>query len=196
MNLPNKLSLLRIILIPFIVLFYLISTFVWGKLIALILFILAVFTDFLDGHIARKYNLITNLGKFLDSIADKMLTVVCFILVVVDGTILHPYGEISLIIIVCREFIVSALRQMGAVKNVVISADMWGKIKANFQFFTIMFFMLYAFLISVVELSYGVYLAFIIVNYSLLVIHIPSLYFDYNTKIKKVQYEPFLSLWI
>ena len=174
MNLPNKLSLLRIILIPFIVLFYLLNSFVFGKLIALILFILAVFTDFLDGFIARKYNLITNLGKFLDSIADKMLTVVCFILVVVDNTILHPYGEIALIIIVCREFIVSALRQMGAVKNVVIAADMWGKIKANFQFFTIMFFMLYRFLLDVTTLTSVLNKIIFVVCYSLLVVTIAS----------------------
>lgn len=175
MNLPNKLSLARIIVIPFIVLFYMLAPiFVWGKLIAFVLFVFGVYTDYLDGHIARKYNLITNLGKFLDSIADKMLTVVSFILVVMDGTILHPYGEIALIIIVCREFIVSALRQMGAVKNVVIAADMWGKIKANFQFFTIMFFMLYGFLISVLTFPYVLNLICIIVGYTLLAVTVIS----------------------
>lgn len=175
MNLPNKLSLARIILIPFMVLFYLLSgVFVWGKLIALILFVLGVFTDFLDGHIARKYNLITNLGKFLDSIADKMLTVVAFILIVIDGTIINPYGEIALIIIVCREFIVSALRQMGAVKNVVISADMWGKIKANFQFFTIILFMFYGFLNNVIVLGNTINTILYVLCYLLLLITVVS----------------------
>ena len=175
MNLPNKLSLTRIILIPFIVAFYLLSPiFVWGKLIALVLFIFAVITDFLDGHIARKYNLITNLGKFLDSIADKMVTVVSFVLIVVDGSILNPYGEIALIIIVCREFIVSALRQMGAVKNVVIAADMWGKVKATFQFFTIILFMLYSFLKSVLVLPYILDLIIFIVCYAFLFVTVLS----------------------
>ena len=175
MNLPNKLSLARIIVIPFIVLFYLLAPiFVWGKLIALILFIFGVYSDYLDGHIARKYNLITNLGKFLDSIADKMLTVVSFVLIVVDNTILHPYGEIALIIIVCREFIVSALRQMGAIKNVVITADMWGKVKATFQFFTIIMFMLYGFLIAIATLPYWLYVVFMVVNYGLLAVTVVS----------------------
>ena len=190
MNLPNKLSLLRIILIPFIVLFYMLSPiFVWGKLIALILFCIAVLTDFLDGHIARKYNLITNLGKFLDSIADKMVTVVCFILLVVDGAILNPYGEIALIIIVCREFIVSALRQMGAVKNVVIAADMWGKVKANFQFFTIILFMFYSFLTSVIVLSNVINVILFVVCYSLLFVTVLSTIMSgihYLVKNKKV----------
>ena len=175
MNLPNKLSLARIIVIPFMVLAYLISPiFVWGKLIALVLFGFGVLTDFLDGHIARKYNLITNLGKFLDSIADKMLTVVAFVLIVVDGSILHPYGEIALIIIVCREFIVSALRQMGAVRNVVIAADMWGKIKATFQFVTIMLFMFFSFLVEVLSLPYWIYVFLFSFNYTFLAITVVS----------------------
>ena len=171
MNLPNKLSLTRIILIPFIVLFYLLAPiFVWGKLIALVLFVLGVYTDNLDGRIARKYNLITNLGKFLDSIADKMIVVVGFILIVIDKTIMHPYGEIALIIIVCREFIVSALRQLGAANNIIIVADMWGKVKAAIQFVVIMYFMLYSFLIEVITFSYTVNVCILVVGYVLLAI--------------------------
>ena len=171
MNLPNKLSLTRIILIPFIVLFYLLAPiFVWGKLIALVLFVFGVYTDNLDGRIARKYNLITNLGKFLDSIADKMIVVVSFILIVIDKTIMHPYGEIALIIIVCRDFIVSALRQLGAANNIIIVADMWGKVKASIQFVVIMYFMLYSFLIEVITFSYTVNVCILVVGYVLLAI--------------------------
>ena len=190
MNLPNKLSLTRIIIIPFMVLFYLLSPiFVWGKLIALVLFAFGVFTDYLDGHIARKYNLITNLGKFLDSIADKMLTIVALVLIVIDNTILWPYGEIALIIIVCREFIVSALRQMGAVKNVVISADMWGKVKANFQFFTIILFMLFGFLKNVLAFPYWLDVCVFVLCYGLLAVTVISTILSgvhYITKNKEV----------
>ncbi len=146
---PNQITWARIILIPVIIFFYLSSSFIYcGKLIAAGIFVVACLTDFLDGYIARKYNMITNLGKFLDSIADKLLVVCALILVVADGTILAPYGVIALCIIVAREFIVSALRQIGAVQNVVIQADMWGKVKANFQFLAVLIFMVYSFFLD------------------------------------------------
>ena len=138
MNLPNKITVVRIVLIPFIVFFYLSTSFIaCGKLIAAGLFAVACLTDFLDGYLARKLNLVTTLGKFLDSIADKMLVLGAFALVVADNTILAPYGVIAFVIVIFRELIISALRQMAASKNVVIAADMWGKVKANFQFFAI-----------------------------------------------------------
>lgn len=159
---PNQITWVRIILIPVIIFFYMASSFIYcGKLVAAGIFAFACLTDFLDGYIARKYNMITNLGKFLDSIADKLLVVCGFILIVADGTIINPYGVIAFSIIVAREFIVSALRQIGAVKNIVIQADMWGKVKANFQFFAVLFFMVYSFfldnnkiLLSQVDLSF------------------------------------------
>ena len=150
MNLPNKITLLRIMLIPFVIFFYLASSFIPGaKLIATILFIVAVLTDFVDGKIARGQNLVTVLGTFLDSIADKMLVSTGLLLVVCDGTILAPIGVISAIIVICREFLVSALRQLGASKNVIISADMWGKVKATVQFVTVAMFMFVAYLHSI-----------------------------------------------
>ena len=90
MNIPNKLSMLRIILIPFMLFFYLADFVPYGKIIAIAIFIVAAFTDMLDGHIARKYNLVTNLGKLLDPIADKLLVMSALLLVVVDYTIPHP----------------------------------------------------------------------------------------------------------
>jgi len=130
MNLPNKLSILRIILVPLMVFFYLATFIPGGKIIALVIFILAALTDMLDGQIARKYNLVTDLGKLLDPIADKLLVLGALLLVIVDGTIPNPYGVIGALIVIGRDFIVSALRQVAASKNVVLAADKWGKIKA------------------------------------------------------------------
>lgn len=144
MNLPNKISLIRIFAIPVVAFFYL-ADFIpnaWGKIVALILFAVASLTDFVDGAIARKTNQVTDLGKFLDSIADKMLMSTGLLLVVCDGTIMAPYGAIVAIIIICREFIISALRQLAGIHNIVLAADMWGKVKANFQPLGIAMFML------------------------------------------------------
>lgn len=166
---PNQITFARIILIPFIIFFYLGYSFIpCGKLISAGIFGIACLTDFLDGYLARKHGLVTNLGKFLDSIADKLLVVCGFILIVADGTILSPYGVIALSIIVAREFIVSALRQIGASKSIVIQADMWGKVKANFQFFAVLFFMVYSFFLDNNVLSKNFNTAFFVINYVLL----------------------------
>jgi len=135
MNLPNKLSVLRICLIPFVVFFYLANfiPFGIGKIVALVIFIAAALTDMLDGRIARKHNLVTNLGKFLDPIADKILTATVFFLILADGTLPAPWGVIIVSIIIAREFMVSALRQLAAAKGIVLAADKWGKIKTVVQ---------------------------------------------------------------
>ena len=146
MNLPNKITLLRIILIPFVIFFYLATFIPFGKLVALIIFILACCTDALDGYIARKYNLVTDLGKLLDQIADKVLTVSALFLVVSDGTILAPYGVIIGIVIIAREFIISALRQIASAKNHVMAADKFGKLKTIFQDITLPLFLFLSFL--------------------------------------------------
>lgn len=133
MNLPNRITLVRIFLIPIMVFLYLATFIPYGKLIALAVFILAACTDFLDGMIARKYGLVTNLGKFLDPIADKLLTASALLLVVCDMTLPPPYGVIVAIIILGRELIISAFRQVAATKNFVMAADKWGKVKTIFQ---------------------------------------------------------------
>ncbi len=135
MNLPNKLSLSRIVMIPFMIFFYL-ADFIpnsWGKIVALAIFIIASLTDMLDGHIARKRNLITDLGKFLDPIADKLLAISALLLVICDGTVPAPYGAIAGIIIIGRELIIGGFRQIAATKNVVMAADWFGKIKTIVQ---------------------------------------------------------------
>ena len=139
MNLPNKLTILRVVLIPFMMFFYLADFIPYGigKLIALVIFIIASLTDMLDGQIARKRNLVTNFGKFLDPIADKMLTSAMLFMLVADQTIPSPWGAIIITIIISREFMVSALRLLVASKGTVLAADWWGKIKTIVQMIAI-----------------------------------------------------------
>ena len=148
MNLPNKLTLSRIIMIPFIMLFYLVPMFPYCKVVALALFLLASFTDMLDGKIARKYNLITNFGKFLDPIADKLLTSTVLFMIVADGTVNMYFGVITLTIVIGREFMVATLRQLAATKGVVIAADKLGKYKTVSQMVALTGFLLYSLLMT------------------------------------------------
>lgn len=136
MNLPNKLTLLRIILIPVFTAIYFISALPCNFLIAAIIFVLAACTDFLDGYIARKYNLVTDLGKFLDPIADKVLvsTALIIMLVPVGGTVILPsYAAVAVAIILARELIISGFRMVAANKGMVVAADWSGKIKTFAQ---------------------------------------------------------------
>lgn len=133
MNLPNKLTLVRVALVPFF-LFFALSTYIpFNFFIALLIFAVASVTDALDGHIARKYNLITNFGKFLDPLADKVLVMaalICF----VD---LRAISCIPVIIILAREFMVSGLRLVTANEGVVVAAGIWGKLKTAFTMIAI-----------------------------------------------------------
>ncbi len=131
MNLPNKLTVLRVILIPFFVL----SLMVFGGRIQLLrylaasIFIVASLTDMLDGKIARKYNLVTNFGKFMDPLADKLLVCSALICLVELGQL--PAWMV--IVIVSREFIISGFRLVAAEQGIVIAASYWGKFKTTFQ---------------------------------------------------------------
>jgi len=129
MNLPNKLTLLRVILIPFFVLFMLANIFGFDKWIALVIFIVASLTDLLDGKIARKYNLVTNFGKFMDPLADKLLVCSAMIALIELGRI--PAWIV--IIIIAREFVISGFRLIASDNGVVIAASYWGKFKTTFQ---------------------------------------------------------------
>ncbi len=133
MNLPNKLTILRLILIPLFVVVFYITAIPYNYLISAVIFLLAAFTDFLDGHIARKYNLVTDLGKFLDPIADKVLvsTALIVMLLPLEGqpSILPWYAAICVAIILARELIVSGFRMVAASKGAVLAADWSGKIK-------------------------------------------------------------------
>ena len=138
MNLPNKLTILRILLIPVFAAVYLIGAIPYNFLIAGCIFTIAALTDFLDGYIARKHNLVTNLGKFLDPIADKILVSTAFILMLVSPfgsseVILPQYAAIAVAIILARELMVSGFRIVAASKGLVLAADKSGKIKTFTQ---------------------------------------------------------------
>lgn len=138
MNLPNKLTVLRVILIPFF-LFFLYADFIpYNYTLALVIFSAASITDALDGKIARKRNLVTDFGKFLDPLADKAL-VVAALAVFVDFKVI---SAIPLIIIVIREFMVSGLRLVTAGNGVVVAAGFWGKLKTAFTMAAIVLIML------------------------------------------------------
>jgi CDP-diacylglycerol--glycerol-3-phosphate 3-phosphatidyltransferase len=141
MNLPTKITLLRLLLIP-VFIFVFLFNFAYAPFAAAFIFALASLTDFLDGYIARKYNLISDLGKFLDPIADKLLVLaalVLFIEVNIAGAYFDAfYMSVMTIIILSRELIVSAFRMVAASKSVVLAADNLGKIKTNFQFAAIL----------------------------------------------------------
>ncbi|MBR4030425.1 MAG: CDP-diacylglycerol--glycerol-3-phosphate 3-phosphatidyltransferase [Clostridia bacterium] len=128
MNLPNKLTIFRIILVPFFVAFLLIE-FPNNNIVSAILFVIASLTDFLDGYIARKNNLVTDFGKFADPIADKILVISACVCLVEKGVI----PAWSVLIIIFREFVISGLRMAAASKNVVIPADKLGKLKTLTQ---------------------------------------------------------------
>ena len=136
MNLPTKLTLLRIILIPAFVAVFFIRQIPYNYVISAVIFVLAAFTDFLDGKIARKYNLVTDLGKFLDPIADKVLVASAFLVLLVssDGDPILPwYASIGVAVILGRELIITCFRSLAAAKGKVIAADMFGKVKTFIQ---------------------------------------------------------------
>ncbi|MCI8631839.1 MAG: CDP-diacylglycerol--glycerol-3-phosphate 3-phosphatidyltransferase [Firmicutes bacterium] len=125
MNLPNKLTIMRVIAVPFFVALYMIEY----NIAAFVLFIAASFTDMLDGKIARKYNLVTNFGKIMDPLADKILVYSAFCLMVADGTV----QGWMLIVILAREFTIAGMRTVAASDGIVIAAGMSGKIKTVLQ---------------------------------------------------------------
>lgn len=140
MNLPTRITVARIALIPiFVLIFCLREVFEQYYILMTIVFIIASCTDFVDGHLARKYNLVTDLGKFLDPIADKILVVAGMIILLKMNFItsagevypvLAPYfGEICVILILAREFIIGVFRQLAASKGKVMAADKLGKAK-------------------------------------------------------------------
>ena len=138
MNLPNKLTILRVFLIPFFVFFMLVPVVPYSNYIAVAIFIIASLTDLADGKIARKYNLVTNFGKFMDPLADKLL--VCSAMIcLVD---LDRLSAWVCLIIIAREFIISGFRLVASDNGIVIAASMWGKSKTVSQMIMIILLIL------------------------------------------------------
>ena len=175
MNLPNKLTIFRVILIPFFVFFMLAPYFPDnGKYIAVAIFIIASLTDMLDGKIARKYNLVTNFGKFMDPLADKLLVCSAMICLVATGQL----ASWIVIIIISREFIISGFRLIAADNGIVIAASYWGKFKTVFQMLMIIV------LILDIQNSFFQILG-VILTYVALILTVVSL-IDYIVKNKQV----------
>ncbi|MBR1483005.1 MAG: CDP-diacylglycerol--glycerol-3-phosphate 3-phosphatidyltransferase [Ruminococcus sp.] len=140
MNLPNKLTMGRILLVPLFVAALLIP-FPMHTLVALVLFVAASITDMLDGKIARRKNLITDFGKFADPLADKILVLAALLCFVQNGWC----DCVAVIIVIFREFTVTSIRLIAAAKGEVIAANMWGKVKTTTQMVAIIvILMMYA----------------------------------------------------
>lgn len=138
MNLPNQLTILRLIL-TLVFLATMSMDFPLSKTVSLLIFSIASFTDFLDGYIARKYNLITNFGKLMDPLVDKILMTGGFVMLVASG---HIPGWI-IVIILAREFMVTGLRLIASAEGRVLAAENLGKYKTIIQIVTVIYFLLY-----------------------------------------------------
>lgn len=168
MNLPNKLTILRVIMIPLVMVFYMVDAIPYGKIVALTLFVVAAATDFLDGYIARKYNLVTDFGKFLDPIADKLLVASVLFMIAIDGTIPNPWGVIVVALIMGRELIIDAFRLIACTKGIVLAADIIGKAKTMVQCWTMPLCILLAFFEQCTNVGGAGLLTFQIVCYVLI----------------------------
>ncbi len=144
LNVPNALTMIRIFCTPIMVLMFMlpIANGV-GVYVALGIYILACFTDLLDGKIARKYNLVTDFGKFMDQIADKFITTTAMILVLFAGVTANWLAVVMLLIVVLRDILISGIRMVAANNNIVIAADIYGKVKSFFLDIGAMVLMLY-----------------------------------------------------
>ncbi|MCI8860249.1 MAG: CDP-diacylglycerol--glycerol-3-phosphate 3-phosphatidyltransferase [Lachnospiraceae bacterium] len=175
MNLPNKLTVLRVILIvPFVVCMLVPSLGETGMYAAVAIFIIASLTDLLDGKIARKYNLVTNFGKFMDPLADKLLVAAALICLTANGTLAVWIS----IIIISREFIISGFRLVASDNGIVIAASYWGKFKTTFQMVMIVMLIL--------DYDNNIYqMCAMVVTYAALILTVISL-IDYVVKNKAV----------
>lgn len=178
MNTPNKITLSRLLLLPLIIFFYLADFIPFARLVSAVLFIVACLTDFLDGYLARKNNQVTTLGKFFDTIADKVLIMTGMILIIAvpistGVAVVWPtwLGVVCIIIMLAREFIISALRQIAASQGIVLAAEKSGKIKATIQYVSVSLYFIYAFILTdIVKIADMPERAGAIINFILMII--------------------------
>ncbi|MBZ4646252.1 MAG: CDP-diacylglycerol---glycerol-3-phosphate 3-phosphatidyltransferase [Petroclostridium sp.] len=150
MNLANKITMLRIFLVP-IFMFFLLTKFPYGAYIAVGIFIIAAVTDGLDGYVARKWKLVTNFGKFVDPLADKLLVTAALISLVE----LNKLSSWVAMIIITREFVVTSLRVVAVSEGIIIAASMWGKIKTVTQIIAIVAILIDNFSFRLFGFSFG-----------------------------------------
>ena len=174
MNLPNKLTVARVCMVPLFMVALMLNTEV-SRVVATVIFALASFTDMLDGKIARKYNLITNFGKLMDPLADKILTAAAMVCLVELGDL----AAWIVVIILFREYAITGLRSVAASENIVVAANIWGKVKTVCQMIALMLLMLKPQIVALCGVNLGLilmYVALLLTVYSGV---------DYVVKLKK-----------
>ena len=163
-HIPNIITSVRIALLPLVYFFYLTNFTPYSQYIAIVIFLIAAVTDFLDGKIARKYNLVSNVGKMLDPIADKMLSYTGLFLIIVTGVLPLWAAVIVYVINLCRDFAIDCLRMIAATKGTVLAANIFGKIKTVIAFVALPWLLLQGCLPS----DWAGLLAFQIIGYILI----------------------------
>ena len=164
MNLPNKLTIARMCMVPLFMIALMFNTDS-TRILATVIFALASLTDMLDGQIARKYNMVTNFGKLMDPLADKVLTAAAMICLVELGDLAAWIA----VLIIFREYLITGLRSVAASENIVVASNIWGKVKTVCQMFALMFLMLKPQIVALCGINIGLglmYVAVILTVYS------------------------------
>lgn len=158
MNLPNKLTIARMCMVPLFMVALMINTSE-SRIVATVIFALASLTDMLDGQIARKYNMITNFGKLMDPLADKVLTAAAMICLVGLGDLAAWIA----VVIIFREYLITGLRSVAANENIVIAANIWGKVKTVCQMIALMLLMLKPQIVDLCGINIGIWVMYVAV---------------------------------
>ena len=158
MNLPNKLTIARMCMVPLFMIALMMNTDV-SRIVATVIFALASLTDMLDGQIARKYNMVTNFGKLMDPLADKVLTAAAMICLVELGDLAAWIA----VLIIFREYLITGLRSVAASENIVVAANIWGKVKTVCQMFALMLLMLKPQIMALCGVNIGLWLRYVAV---------------------------------
>ena len=158
MNLPNKLTIARMAMVPLFMVALLINT-PESRILSVVIFALASLTDMLDGQIARKYNMITNFGKLMDPLADKVLTAAAMICLVELGDLAAWIA----VVIIFREYLITGLRSVAASENIVVAANIWGKVKTVCQMIALMLLMVKPQIVAVCGIDLGLWLMYVAV---------------------------------
>ena len=158
MNLPNKLTIARMAMVPLFMIALLMNTPA-SRIIATVIFALASLTDMLDGQIARKYNMVTNFGKLMDPLADKVLTAAAMICLVELGDLAAWIA----VVIIFREYLITGLRSVAASENIVVAANIWGKVKTVCQMIALMLLMVKPQVVALCGIDLGLWLMYVAV---------------------------------
>ncbi|MBQ2777937.1 MAG: CDP-diacylglycerol--glycerol-3-phosphate 3-phosphatidyltransferase [Peptococcaceae bacterium] len=158
MNLPNKLTIARMCMVPLFMIALMINT-PESRIIATVIFALASLTDMLDGQIARKHNMVTNFGKLMDPLADKVLTAAAMICLVELGDLAAWIA----VVIIFREYLITGLRSVAANENIVVAANIWGKVKTVCQMIALMLLMLKPQIVALCGIDIGLWVMYVAV---------------------------------